>query len=161
MSTGKALPRATGAFPAGSDGGENEAPLCPQSPTPPPPAPGAPLDLRVLSSEAVDSPRAVRNTWGSSPWVLLQLRERCRGGAVSGEQRPAQVPPTAQSAPPPARALTAAPKPSVARGGARPTATALVRPCGRPACFLGPQAGIRLYTSLCVWLCDAPWCGHP
>lgn len=37
-------------------------------------------DLTVLSSEAVDSPRAVRNTSGSSPYVLLQLRERCGAG---------------------------------------------------------------------------------
>lgn len=37
-------------------------------------------DLTVLSSEAVDSPRAVRNMLGSSLYVWLQLRERCGRG---------------------------------------------------------------------------------
>lgn len=45
-------------------------------------------DLVVLSREAVDSPRAVRSMSGPSPYVLLQLRERCgESGTVNGEPR--------------------------------------------------------------------------
>lgn len=122
----KVAPRGSGRFAATKDSRSTWAATRPleQEGTPlgpafapragPPPTPLCPWDKRghrlrpdltVLSSEAVDSPRAVRNMLGSSLYVWLQLRERCRRGAViagaeaTGLQRTALSP---QQAPVPA-----------------------------------------------------------